>query len=169
MSTTSTISSTYSSHWDRPTQTLITKGWAELLTHSGLKPKYENDPKEEDDLWWKTVLDGEWPMTENDLWRKKTFDRRRPLIEDDLWWKTTLDRRPSLTEDYLSRKMTFHGRRPLTEDNLWRKKTFDRRRSLMENYLCIGCIVYYLKKKFTTPHLDSHSKIDPKPKILSSV
>ena len=32
-----------------------------------------------------------------------------------------------------------------------------------------GCIVYYLKKMFTTPHLDSHSTTDPKPEILSAV
>ena len=37
------------------------------MPHSGLKPKNENDPKEEDDLQW-----------------KMTFDGRRPLIEDDL-------------------------------------------------------------------------------------
>ena len=33
----------------------------------------------------------------------------------------------------------------------------------------IGCTVYYLKKMFTTPHLDSHSTTDPKPEILSAV
>ena len=31
------------------------------------------------------------------------------------------------------------------------------------------CTVYYLKKMFTTPHLDSHSTTDPKPEILSAV
>ena len=67
-------------------------------------------------------------------------------MEDDLWQKTTFD-----------------GRRPLMEDNLWRKTTFDRRRPL------IGCIVYYLKNMFSTPHLDSHSTTDPKPEILSAV
>ena len=38
-----------------------------------------------------------------------------------------------------------------------RKTTFDRG------------TVYYLKKMFTTPHLDSHSTADPKPEILSAV
>ena len=33
----------------------------------------------------------------------------------------------------------------------------------------IVCTVYYLKKMFTTPHLDSHSTTDPKPEILSAV
>ena len=33
----------------------------------------------------------------------------------------------------------------------------------------IECTVYYLKKFFTTPHLDSHSTTDPKPEILSAV
>ena len=36
------------------------------MPHSGLKPKNENDPKEEDDLQW-----------------KMTFDGRRALMEDD--------------------------------------------------------------------------------------
>ena len=33
----------------------------------------------------------------------------------------------------------------------------------------IGCVVYYLKQIFTTPHLDCHSTTDPKPEILSAV
>ena len=74
-------------------------------------------------LSWKTTLDGRRPLTEDDLWRKTTFDRRWP------WWMTTFD-----------------VRRPL-----------------------IGCLVYYLNKKFMTPHLDSHSTTDPKPEILSAV
>ena len=41
--------------------------------------------------------------------------------------------------------------------------TFDERRPLMV------CTVYYLKKMFTTPHLDSHRTTDPKPEILSAV
>ena len=32
-----------------------------------------------------------------------------------------------------------------------------------------GCIVYYLKKMLTTPHLDSYSTTDLKPEILSAV
>ena len=37
------------------------------MPHSGLKPKNENDPKEQDDHQWKTVLDGERPSMEDDL------------------------------------------------------------------------------------------------------
>jgi len=87
-------------------------------------------------------------LTEDSLWRKTTFDGGQPLTEDDLWWKTTFNRRRPLMEDYLWQKRTFNGRGPLTED------TFDGRRPL------IGCLVYYLKKMFTTPHLDSHSTTD---------
>ena len=36
---------------------------------------------------------------EDDLWLKKTFDGRRPLMEDNLWWKTPFDGRPSSMED----------------------------------------------------------------------
>ena len=32
-----------------------------------------------------------------------------------------------------------------------------------------GCIIYYLKKLLTTPHLDSHTITDPKPDVLSAV
>ena len=45
----------------------------------------------------------------------------------------------------------------LTEDDLRWKTTFDR------------VTVYYLKKIFMTPHLDSHNINDPKPDILSAV
>ena len=48
------------------------------MPHSGLKPKNENDPKEEDDL------DGRRPLTEDNFWQKTTFDRRRLLTEDAL-------------------------------------------------------------------------------------
>ena len=50
-----------------------------------------------------------WPLMEDNLWLKTTFNRRRPSMEDDLWQKTTFD-----------------GRRPLMEDDLCRKTTFDR-------------------------------------------
>ena len=30
-----------------------------------------------------------------------------------------------------------------------------------------GCIIYYLKKLLTTPHLDSYGTIDPNSQILS--
>ena len=82
----------------------------------------------------------------DDLWPKTMFDQTRPLTEDDLLQKTTID-----------------GERPLSEEDLWRKTIFDRRRPL------IGCLVYYLKKMFTTPHHDSHNTTDPKPEILSAV
>ena len=79
------------------------------MPHSGLKPKIENDPKEEDDLRWKTVLDGGRPLKEDDLWQKTTFDRKRPLTEDDL------DRRRPLTEDDLfSRLVTLTATAQLT-------------------------------------------------------
>ena len=76
-------------------------------------------------------------------------------MEDDLCLKTTFDGRRPFTED--------DHWRPLTEEDLWRKTTFDGRRP------SIGCIVYYLKNMFSTPHLDSHSTTDPKPEILSAV
>ena len=65
------------------------------MPHSGLKPKNEKYPKEEDDFQWKMTFDGRWPS--------------------------------------------------------------------------IGCIVYYLKKMFTTPHLGSHSTTVPEPEFLSAV
>ena len=37
------------------------------IPHSGLKPKNENDPKEEDDLQWKTTFDIRQHFTEDDL------------------------------------------------------------------------------------------------------
>ena len=36
----------------------------------------------EDNLWWKTIFDGRWPLMEDSLWWKTTFDRRHLL------WKT---------------------------------------------------------------------------------
>ena len=48
------------------------------MPHSGLKPKNENDPKEEDDLRWNTTFDGRQLLTE------ETFDGRRPSTEDEL-------------------------------------------------------------------------------------
>ena len=51
------------------------------------------------------------------LWRKTTFDGRRPLTEDNLWRKTTFDPRQSSTEDNIRQKTTFGGRRPFIEDN----------------------------------------------------
>jgi len=116
----------------------------------------------EDNLWRKTTFDRRRPLTEANFWWKTTFDERWPLTEDDLWWKTTFDGRHPLMEDELCWKTTFAGRRPLTEDDLWRNTTFDGRRP------SIGCIVYYLKKMFTAPHLTSHNTTDPKPEILSA-
>ena len=45
--------------------------------------------------------------------------------------------------------MTFDGRRPLMEDDLRWKTTFDM------------VTVYYLKKIFTNPHLDSQAQLTP--------
>ena len=98
-----------------------------------------------------------WPLMEDNLWWKTTFNRKQPLAEDNLWRKMTFDERRPFAET------TFEKRWTMVEDNLWRKTTFDvRRRS-------IGSIVYYLKKMFTTPPLGSHSTTDPKPEILSAV
>ena len=72
--------------------------WA--MPHSGLKPKNKNDPKEEDDIQWKTVSDG-----------------RRPSMEDGLRWRTTF---------YFDGRWPNDERRPLTEDDLWRKMNPDR-------------------------------------------
>ena len=90
--------------------------WA--MPHSGLKPKNENDSKEEDYLWWKITFDGRRPSMEDDLWWKTTFDGRWPLMEDTLWWETTFDRKQSSIEEDLWWKTTFDGRLPLMEDNL---------------------------------------------------
>ena len=54
------------------------------MPHSGLKPKNENDPKEEDDLRWNTTFDGRQLLTEDNLLWKTTFDRGQILTEDDL-------------------------------------------------------------------------------------
>ena len=57
----------------------------------------ERWPWMEDDLWWKTTIDGRQPLMEDDLRWKMTFDGRRLSMEDDLQWKTTVSgRRPSL-------------------------------------------------------------------------
>ena len=143
-------------------------------TFDGTQPLMENNlwrkttldrglPLTEDNLSWKMTFEGRRPLTEENLWRKTTLDWRQPLMEDNLWQKTSFNERQPLTEDKLSRKMTFERRQPLTEEDLWRKTTFDGRRP------SIGCIVYYLKNMFSTPHLDSHSTTDPKPEILSAV
>ena len=60
-------------------------------------------------------------------------------------------------EDNLGQKMTSD------KDDLRRKMTFNVRQQL------IGCIVYYQKQMFMTPHLDSYSTTDSKAGILSAV
>ena len=93
-----------------------------------------------------------------------------------IWWKTTFDERR--TKDNRWRKTIFNRRRPLTADYLWRKTTFEMhnvgtvptyKKTFDGRWTLIRCIVYYLKKCFTTPHLDSHSTTDPKPDIQSAV
>ena len=37
------------------------------MPHSGLKPKNENEPKEEDDFRWKTTFDERQLLTKDDL------------------------------------------------------------------------------------------------------
>ena len=49
------------------------------------------------------------------LWRKTTFDGRRPSVEDALLWKTTFVGRWRLVEDYMRWKTTFSGRQPLLD------------------------------------------------------
>ena len=90
-SSSSTISSTYSSQkrslrWTSSKRKIMEVievdqledtnnerlSWA--MPHSGLKPKNEKDPEEEDDFRWKMTFDGRRPLTEDDLWRKTTFD-----------------------------------------------------------------------------------------------
>ena len=133
----------------------------------------------DDDLWWK-VPSKRWfrsiflrsssslrssqclmsysflsKMTsmEDDLWRKTTFDGRRPrmarltfvsvcpfmLLQNNAFGlslcKTTFDGRRPLMEDHLWWKTAFDGRWPLMEDDLWWKTTFDGRRPLMEDPL----------------------------------
>ena len=39
----------------------------------------------------------------------------------------------------------------------------------METCKNVRCIIYYLKNLLMTPHLDRHSKADPKPEMLSAV
>ena len=84
----------------------------------------------EDDLWRKTTFDARrpltkddlrwrWPLTEDIIWPKTTFDWRRPLMEDNIWKKTTLDGRRPLTKDDIWQKMTFDERWHLTKVNLW--------------------------------------------------
>ena len=69
----------------------------------------------EDDLGWKTTLDGGKPWMEDHLGWKTTLDGRRPLMEDDLGWKTTFNGWRPLMEDDLRKKTTIDGRRPQME------------------------------------------------------
>ena len=75
----------------------------------------------EDNIRWKTTLDGRQPLMEDEL------DGRQPFTEEMLWWKTTIDERQPLMEDDLWCKMTFNEIWPLMEDNLQWKMTFDGR------------------------------------------
>ena len=75
----------------------------------------------EDDLWWKTTLNGRGPLIEDDLWWKTTYDERRFMMEDDFWWKTTDDGRRLMMKEDLQWKTTCDGRRPSMEDDLWSK------------------------------------------------
>ena len=84
LTSTSTISSTYSSQkrslrWTSSKRKIMEVievdqlkdtnnerlRWA--MPHSGLKPKNEKDPKEEDDFRWKMTFDGRRSLTEDDL------------------------------------------------------------------------------------------------------
>ena len=81
----------------------------------------------EDTLWWKTTVDGRWPLVEDDFWWKTTFYERRPLMENNLLWKTTFD-----------------GRQPLAEDTLWWRTTFD------DNLCFLSCYEIYITSKVKT-------------------
>ena len=102
-------------------------------------------PLMEDDHCRKITIDGWRPLTKDDLWPKTTFDGRwllmednlwqtHPLTEDNLWWKTAFDRRRPSTEDDLQQKTTFDRRRASTEDNLQQKMTFNGRLLLIERF-----------------------------------
>ena len=84
-------------------------------------------PSIEDDLQWKTTINGRRPSMEDDLRWKTTFDGRQPLLEHNLRWKTSLDGRRASIEDKLRWKTSFDGRQPLMGDDLQWKTTFDGR------------------------------------------
>ena len=118
----------------------------------------------------KTTFDGRWPLTEDDLWQKTTFDRddfwrkttfdgRRPLTGDDPWWKMTFDGRRPLMEDDLWQKTTFEGRWPSREDDLWWKTTFDVRRP------SIGLQYITWKKYFRLLTLTATAQLTPNRKF----
>ena len=79
--------------------------------------------------------DGIWPLMEDTLWWKRTFDGRRHLMVDDFWWKATFDGRQPLTETDLWWKATFDGRQPLMEDDMWWNITLHWRQTLMKDDL----------------------------------
>ena len=72
----------------------------------------------EDNLWCKRTFNGRKPLMEDNLCGKWI------LVEDDLWRKMTFDGRQLFMEDNLRWKMTFDGRQPLMDDNLWWKTAF---------------------------------------------
>ena len=60
-------------------------------------------PLMEDNIWWKTIIDGKWPLKKEDSFQwKATFHETWPSIEDD----------PQL-------KMSLDGGQPEMEDDLW--------------------------------------------------
>ena len=121
MSTSSTISSTYSSH-NRSSRWTSSK----VKVMQVIKVDQLEDTNYER-LTWAKLHSGLKPKNENDLWGKTTFDRRWPLTEDDLWWNTTFVGRQTLTEDDLWRKTTLDRGHPLTKDDVWWKTAFDGR------------------------------------------
>ena len=95
-------------------------------------------PTVEDDLRWKTTIDGRWPSVEDDLQGKTTFGGRQPLLEEDLRWR-----------------MSFIGRWPLLEDNPWWKTTCGgRQHSVQEDLIWImaccllrSALLHFWRKK----------------------
>ena len=77
-----------------------------------------------------------WKMTsmEDDLWRKTTFDGRRPRMARLTFVSLCAFMLLQNNAFGLSLcKTTFDGRRPLMEDHLWWKTAFDGRWPLMED------------------------------------
>ena len=114
----------------------------------------------DDDLWWKVpskrwfrsiFLRSSSSLRSSQCLMSHSFLWKTTSMEDDLWRKTTFDgRRPRMARlTFVSVcpfmllqnnafglslcKTTFDGRRPLMEDHLWWKTAFDGRWPLMED------------------------------------
>ena len=84
-----------------------------------------------DYLGWKMTLDrrfdGRWPLIEDNLWWKTTFNGRLPLMKDTFdWWGPQIIE--NLWEDVLQRMTTFHK-----NDFQW-EMNFDGEQPLIKDY-----------------------------------